>query len=278
MSKEMEFDGEMNVVEVDGIYYKINGDGTASVCKQEDNDFDKLVRIANEIRDGEGRVCKVTKIEENAFSSRDVFEAVEIPDGIIEIGEWAFSGCDNLKTVKLPNYIKELKKAIFYDCKSLQSIVIPDCVASIGDSAFYGCEALSDLILPESLTQIGSSAFDYCSSLKSMYISKYVTHISDHAFDHCWALEQIEVDPDNSLYFGDGKRLIEKHTNKVLYKCKNKNKTKSNTKKSQRQKETFMGGKEVKDMLIKDGFNYFLGYDYTAAIVENYYGDKMPKR
>ena len=47
----------------------------------------------------------------------------------------------------------------------------------------------------------------------------------------------------------------------MLYKCKNKKKTNSDIEVEDKFKEeslkTFMDGKDVKDMLIKDGFNYF---------------------
>ncbi len=280
MAKRSKIEEKINIVYLDGLIYEVNVDGTARVSKVDD--IDKFVRIADEVEDEEGRVYKVTEIGDEAFSACDILETVEIPDGIIKIGEWAFSACDNLKTVKLPNTLKELNKATFYDCKNLQMIVIPDCVTRIGDSAFYGCNALSDLILPEGLSEIGSSAFDYCNSLKSIYISQFVTDIGDRAFDHCESLEDIQVDPANAYYSGDGIRLIEKITNNVLYKCKNKKKTNSDIEVEAKFKEeslkTFMDGKDVKDMLIKDGFNYFLGYDYTAAIVENYNRDSMPKR
>ncbi|MDE6758083.1 MAG: leucine-rich repeat domain-containing protein [Clostridia bacterium] len=284
MAKESKSKNGKNIKElktVNGVEYAINNDGTATVYEQSSGEIDKFVKIEDAIRDSDGRVCKVTEIGYQAFASCDVLETIEIPDGIIEIGEWAFSGCDNLRTVKLSNSIRELKKSTFYDCYSLQTIVIPDSVTRIGDSAFYGCKKLSDLILPESLNYIGASAFDECINLKSMFIAATVIHIGDHAFDHCDSLEDIQVDPANAYYYGDGIRLIEKSGNKVLYKCKNKvgssTEIPSKEEKKEKKYKSFADGKKVKDMLSKDEYTYFLGSDYTAAIVEYNNKDAIPK-
>lgn len=265
---------------VDGITYKFNGDGTATVEKQF-GEVGKYVKIPREICDKKGIARKVTKICENAFSNCENLEFLEIADGIEEIGEWAFAGCENLKIVQLPNGIKEIKKATFKDCKSLQTVVIPERVTKIEGSAFSRCEELSELALPDALTYIGDSAFDYCGKLKSIYIPSAVAHIGSRAFDHCDALEEIQVDRANLKYSGDGVRLIEKEKNKVLYKCKNKvesnRKVSSKGKKKADESLSFADGKKIKEIVRKDGFMYFLGHDYTAAITDFFDPEKSTK-
>ena len=269
-----DFEKDEFIYTVDGIrYFLTYGVAKAWVTDQYSDDIGKCVKIPAEIIDREGCARKVTKICDNAFSGCKNLEIIDICDNIEEIGEWAFSDCENLKTVKLPNAIKEIKNSTFDDCKSLETIVSPDCVTKIERNAFSGCEELIDLILPEELTFIGDNAFGNCGKLKSVYISSTVEKIGDKAFDHCDSLEDIQVDSANPKFFSDGKRLITKDkNNKVLFKCKNavdpapavspKRKKNANTDK------TFAEGKKIKSMLNKNGYTYFLGHDYTAAIVE----------
>ncbi|MDD6022257.1 MAG: fibronectin type III domain-containing protein [Oscillospiraceae bacterium] len=71
-----------------------------------------------------------------AFSNCQ-FEALTIPDSVIEIGEFCFQYCDKLKTVKLSNNIKALNDYTFAYCSSLESIKIPDSVERVGVMVFY---------------------------------------------------------------------------------------------------------------------------------------------
>ncbi len=282
MAKEINRGYDKYRIKYNGVIYLINGDGTATVSRHYEHDIESYVKIEREVRDELGRVCRVKKVGESAFSSCNNLKIVEISEGIEEIEDWAMSS-DSLETVKLPKSLKEIKHAAFYESNSLSSIVIPDSVTKIGDSAFYGCKALRDIILPESLISIGSDAFKGCGVSNTLYISSSVTEIGDRAFDNCDALRGIVVDPENAYYHSDGESmsemLIESHTDRVLWKVKSSAPdasyetewTPNDTEK------TFMDGKDVKGFTSIDPFTYFLGHDYTAAIVKFSADVKVPK-
>ena len=70
--------------------------------------------------------------------------AVDVPEGVTEIGDEAFA-----------------------DFRNLRGIVLPDSVERIGSKAFHNCESLSSLTLPTVLKDLKADAFEGCGSLKA---------------------------------------------------------------------------------------------------------------
>ena len=208
MTDEMEY--------VDGIFYEYEED-KAMVSVQSDDEIGEFIQIPESVRDSEGYIHEVTKIDEGAFGICHNLKAVVVPDSVVSIGDSAFMGCDNLKTVKLSNRLTRINEAAFFDCQKLETIVIPDCVTKIDKHAFWQCKNLRDLILPEELSYIGEEAF-VASGLQSIFIPASVTFIGDGAFDYCKELTDIQVDIANTKYYSDGDKLIEKERGKVIFK------------------------------------------------------------
>ena len=98
-------------VEVDGIAYTLNSDGTAEVVSKSP-EYSGDIIIPSEI-EYTGKHYSVTSI-----------------------GNGAFSGC-RLSSVDIPNSVTTIGSDAFLECKGLQTVIIPESVTSIGDRAFY---------------------------------------------------------------------------------------------------------------------------------------------
>ena len=72
--------------------------------------------------------------------------AIELPDGLKEIGVSAFRGCKALASITMPQGVTSIGGSAFSNCLSLRTITIPENVASIGDEAFYNCRALTSIV------------------------------------------------------------------------------------------------------------------------------------
>ena len=145
---------------VDGIYYLIKEDRTASVTSNGPTklppysgniDIPVSVRLHNERMD-------VTSIEPRAFINCNSVRSVNIPEGVTEIGEYAFSG-SSIYHITLPVGITEIKDYTFTSCSNLSQVTIPEGVTAIGQTAFGMCPSLHEAILPSTLKTIGDGAF-----------------------------------------------------------------------------------------------------------------------
>ena len=138
---------------------------------------------------------------------RAVIKAVNIEQGVENIGNEAFDGCSSLTSVTIPNSVKTIGDFAFDGCSSLTSVTIPDSVVTIGDNAFDGCENLESVSLPANLTSIGEFAFCYCKSLKALTIPSRVSTLGGFVFNDCSVLTKITsyADPsqlDVNTFFG----------------------------------------------------------------------------
>ena len=205
---------------VDGIYYKINDDGTSvSVtykgisATSELNEYSGDVVIPPNVT-YKGITYPVTCIGSETFKSCYNITSVFIPNSITEIGvsafkfcgwlksvsiptsvtkfSWGiFSGCTRLSTVKLPENISDIPTETFMDCTSLHSIVIPNSVTRIGEKAFYS-SGLDSVVIPNSVTAIASEAFSG-SHLNFVVIPNSVAQISEKAFYACSKLQSVLI-------------------------------------------------------------------------------------
>ena len=217
--------------EVDGIYYKYNGDGTVSVTFQGnsyydyDNEYTKDVTIPSSVIHS-GTTYSVTSIDGYAFRGCSGLTSVSIPNSVTSIGNSAFSSCSGLTSVSIPNSVNSIGDFAFGACSGLESIVvesgnskydsrdncnaiietatntllagcknttIPNYVNSIGYSAFYGCSGLTSVTIPNSVTSIGGHAFGNCSGLTSVTIPNSVTSIGKSAFSSCSGLTSVTI-------------------------------------------------------------------------------------
>ena len=134
---------------------------------------------------------------------REEIRAVEIREGIGNIGDRAFKNCKNLEKVEIPSTVGHIGIRAFRDCAALTDITIPNGVAAIGNSAFKGCAGLTRVIIPDSVTSIGWNAFEGCAGLTRVIIPDSVTFIGGFAFSDCAGLTNVTI-PDNMTTISDG--------------------------------------------------------------------------
>ena len=154
-------------LEVDGIYYNlVIGDEITLEVTSGDEKYSGDIVIPETVTYN-GRTCKVTSIEDEAFYDCDSLTSVESPN-VKSIGEYAFYDCDSLTSVKMPN-VTTIGEGVFYGCTSLTSVEFPNAT-SIGINldeeilpgyeefrggyVFYGCTSLTNAIFPNA-TSIG---------------------------------------------------------------------------------------------------------------------------
>lgn len=136
----------------------------------------------------------VKVICENAFSSCEKLNSLELPCGLDYVGANIISGCDSLELTAYNNalylgnsenpylvLVKAVKDDVteciihgdteiiytnaFKQCITLTEIVIPDSVRVISDSAFYSCQGLEKLTIGTGVKYVGANAFYYCHNL-----------------------------------------------------------------------------------------------------------------
>lgn len=189
------------------------------------------------------------KIPDQAFSGCDSLLAVQIADGIKEIGLGSFQNCTNIKKIVIPESVQIIGNAAFRMCKSLEDVTIPKSVTT-ARSPFDGCEMLktagpiggdydlkfgwekviprevfassnnfTDIYIPDSIETIENSAFDNCSSLTHVVIAGEHTRASGSIFRLCSSL--ISAGPIggnyNIEYAGEEQaKTMLKNANKLL--------------------------------------------------------------
>lgn len=115
------------------------------------------------------------------FDNNEII-AINITDGITNIGDYAFDSCLNLEKVSLPNSVKTIGKYSFRNCTQLENISIPNSVNLIKEGAFDACIGLSSVEIPNSVNTIGMNAFCNCTNLNTLFIPNSVTDIGENAF------------------------------------------------------------------------------------------------
>ena len=136
--------------EVDGIYYKINGnEATVTYRGTSYNSY------SNEYS---GSVTIPATVTHNGMTYP-----------VTAIGSYAFYYCIGLTSVTIPNSVTTINVEAFYGCSGLTNVTIPNSVTAIGEYAFSNCSNLTIINLPESITSIGNSAFSECNRLGDVY-------------------------------------------------------------------------------------------------------------
>ena len=176
---------------VDGIYYKVDENNTASVIKGNRTYSGDIVIPAYVNYDG--KTYNVTSIDEYAFQSCSGLTSVTIPNSVTSIGDFAFIGCSGLTSLLIPSNVTSIGSWTFYDCSGLTSLLIPNSVISIGNGVFFSCSSLTSVTIPNSVTSIGGMAFSGCRGLTSVTIPNSVTSIGDYAFWNCIGLTSVTI-------------------------------------------------------------------------------------
>ena len=121
---------------------------------------------------------------------RDDIEAVNIEQGVENIGDSAFDDCSSLTFVTIPNSVKTIGDYAFYFCVHLESVSLPANLTSIGEFAFYFCYSLKALTIPSSVKTIDNDAFSE-SGIREINIPDSVISTGDRLFENCSNLTKI---------------------------------------------------------------------------------------
>lgn len=174
-------------VEVEGIYYDLNGD-EASVAGINSSSFNTTDVVIPQTINSEGTNYPVTSINAQAFYNQNWITSITIPGTITSSGEKAFYGCSGLSRVNISdlaawckidfNYMVDgyvqayeyapyyyggnpLKEAhhLYLNGEEIVDLVIPESVDSVSYRAFYGCRSLRSVDTGSGAIGIGGDAF-----------------------------------------------------------------------------------------------------------------------
>ncbi len=117
-------------------------------------------------------------------SYREQITAVNLPDGLTNIGNRAFIDCSGLESIDIPETVTHIEIGAFSGCTKLKSVSLHDGITEIDGYAFSHCSVLNSINFPESLKLISYKAFLDCEALTSVTLPKNLEGISYNAFGY----------------------------------------------------------------------------------------------
>lgn len=160
---------------------------------------DKLVAIANAIREKTGKTDKMTlnqmavEIDEIASGNTEVEDAMLTRtltsyenNRITELGRYGLQGMRLLETVSLPNLVKTPIDA-FVDCTALKHVSLPKYTGLQGGSRMFDrCSSLTDdsFDIPN-LIHTNALDFRECTGLTKVPYESQLDYIGDWCFANC---------------------------------------------------------------------------------------------
>lgn len=202
-------------VEVDGIYYNLNGDGTAEVTFRGDMEDGWMYFSADELYGGnviipdqilyEGLPYDVVSIGNDAFAGSKYMLSLTLPASVTKLGTGLFSLCSNLCYIEIdeenPSYFsmegimyQRNPTAIYFVPKNIQGdISLHEEIREIPSSAFQSCGNLTSIVLPDGVKTIADGAFNNCQNLVEIAMGEAVESIGEYAFSKCYALTVVDI-------------------------------------------------------------------------------------
>jgi len=116
---------------------------------------------------------------------------ITLPASLEGIGDYAFDSFTSLNAINLPDGLKEIGQMAFHKC-AIQSVIIPESIERIGERAFYECGSLTNVTYNAPQVE-GRFIFQFCDKLKHLVIGDKVKIIPAHAFDYCKMLEDVSL-------------------------------------------------------------------------------------
>ena len=136
----------------------------------------------------------VTRIEENAFSSRNSLKHITLPETLKSIGSCAFSPCESLEEIILPDSVTSIDYSAFDQCHRLKSIKFSSNLHELKSDTFNNT-GVTNLTIPGNIMQIGGErVFANCANLKTLVVEGS-PYIGLDAFRYCQALETVVLEP-----------------------------------------------------------------------------------
>lgn len=107
--------------------------------------------------------------------------AMEVKEGVTNIGSYTCRNCTKLTSVKIANSVNTISRLAFYNCSKLSSVAIPEGVSYLDFRAFGSCTSLTKVYLPSTLQSMNDDVFGN-SPLTTVYCSaKTVPTIEDES-------------------------------------------------------------------------------------------------
>ncbi len=202
-------------IEVGGIYYNLNGDGTAEVTYRGDEEDGWMYYSAEDLYFGDvdipsefeysGATYQVTKIGNDAFAGSKYMYSLMLPSTISSMGSGLFSLCNSLEWIGVddmnPNFVSQ--DGILYSRNPLSIFFVPrnisgdisllDDLTVIPSSAFQNCVNITTISLPSEVTTISDGAFNGCTSLQEIFMGEKLETIGEYAFSKCSSLAMITI-------------------------------------------------------------------------------------
>ena len=153
----------------------------------------------------------------NHIVGKDALVAVEIGEGVTDIGGGAFGYMTRLQYITIPNNVEMIRDIAFFACIALKAIIFPSSIICVGNLQHGFNYNLKVLCLPPTVATIGQTAFKTCTELERLCIPEGVTTLSqyvcyglhtakeivlpdtitgaipNYAFGHCYGLQEINI-------------------------------------------------------------------------------------
>lgn len=160
----------------------------------------------------------LTSIGDRAFDICESLTAIEIPDGVTEIGAYCFRDAYELKDVSFPDSVVRVGENAMENTAWLKNA--DPGVVYIGSTA-YAYQHIDEVkapwaVIEEGTLSVADGAFSCDDLIVKVVIPASVTHIGYKAFTCCKNLASIEVDTLNPVYYSDKNALVERATLTVL--------------------------------------------------------------
>ena len=182
------------VNEIDGVFYILNDNNTATVTYKNDNKASyKGNVVVPETVTYLGKTYEVTHIGKTAFEDSQELLSVKLPNNVTSIGDgafsntsvkyiivpensrlealegWALNGCSQLYKFDLPKNLKTIKKCAFQSV-NIQTVILPNQCTDIGNMAFNAAHSKIVFVSYNTTPNIADDVFDRCENLHALYV------------------------------------------------------------------------------------------------------------